>query len=466
MPIRRCPYCKAFIDEGATYCSNCGTKLLFPEDESIAEEIPGDKIIDEEPDTAIPASSKSSDPGLDDEKESKELDKVKDDLLDDQDDLTEEEEELEKDEESEKSDSKKDVPGEDVSSDFDEIDLSEEVEPAEKAEEEESESEEGPLPLSEDKDETGVPEEKDSGEIPNGLSPTGFPEEPLESEIPEKEPLEEQGFNDEDVLPEEEEDDSTADKTDDQMNIFDPVEREREDIERFVDSLKQERKDKIPEPPPLTDELPPWVDNLKEESVPEEDEMEEEKPDLQEDVPSEDIQETLQDSQTDIPDIEIGEEEVPAVKPLFEKNNFENEFKVDETPTWEATEKSYAVESAPEKEPEKSYAVETPIVEASGKSYAVESPREMRTISISQSIMNILIWLKSRVLDLIFITGLWLFSLWIASILIDVSLGNLVRSASAIVFIFYGILFVEYFFLFFFFLGGTLGDRILNPQKE
>ena len=47
MAIKRCPYCKAIIDEEDKYCNNCGTQLLFPEDEFIEEEIPGDKIIDE-----------------------------------------------------------------------------------------------------------------------------------------------------------------------------------------------------------------------------------------------------------------------------------------------------------------------------------------------------------------------------------------------------------------------------------
>jgi len=45
MAIQRCPYCKAIIDEGAEYCTNCGTKLLFPEDDFIEEEIPGEKLI-------------------------------------------------------------------------------------------------------------------------------------------------------------------------------------------------------------------------------------------------------------------------------------------------------------------------------------------------------------------------------------------------------------------------------------
>lgn len=46
MAITRCPYCHAIIDENDKYCNNCGTQLLFSEDEEIEEEIPGEKIID------------------------------------------------------------------------------------------------------------------------------------------------------------------------------------------------------------------------------------------------------------------------------------------------------------------------------------------------------------------------------------------------------------------------------------
>jgi hypothetical protein len=46
--IRRCPYCKAIIDESQKYCNNCGTQLLFPEDESNEEPIKGEKILDED----------------------------------------------------------------------------------------------------------------------------------------------------------------------------------------------------------------------------------------------------------------------------------------------------------------------------------------------------------------------------------------------------------------------------------
>lgn len=50
MAIIRCPYCHAIIDENDKYCNNCGTQLLFPEDDSVEEEIPGEKILDAEDD--------------------------------------------------------------------------------------------------------------------------------------------------------------------------------------------------------------------------------------------------------------------------------------------------------------------------------------------------------------------------------------------------------------------------------
>jgi hypothetical protein len=46
--IRRCPYCKAIIDESQKYCNNCGTQLLFPEDDLSEEPIKGEKILDED----------------------------------------------------------------------------------------------------------------------------------------------------------------------------------------------------------------------------------------------------------------------------------------------------------------------------------------------------------------------------------------------------------------------------------
>src|SRR4030042_5363306 len=57
MAIKRCPYCRAIIDEKDQYCNNCGTQLLFPEDADAEEEIKGEKIVDadvEDKDYEIP----------------------------------------------------------------------------------------------------------------------------------------------------------------------------------------------------------------------------------------------------------------------------------------------------------------------------------------------------------------------------------------------------------------------------
>ena len=47
MAVRRCPYCKAIIDESQKYCNNCGTQLLFSDEEG-EEPIKGEKIVDED----------------------------------------------------------------------------------------------------------------------------------------------------------------------------------------------------------------------------------------------------------------------------------------------------------------------------------------------------------------------------------------------------------------------------------
>lgn len=57
MAITRCPYCRAIVDEKDQYCSNCGTQILFAEDAEAEEEIPGERILNadpEEKDYSIP----------------------------------------------------------------------------------------------------------------------------------------------------------------------------------------------------------------------------------------------------------------------------------------------------------------------------------------------------------------------------------------------------------------------------
>ena len=80
MAITRCPYCHSIIDENDKYCNNCGTQLIFSEDQEIEEEIPGEKIIeadveekdytvDEPEDEKRPAAKKDLDSEIDEELE-------------------------------------------------------------------------------------------------------------------------------------------------------------------------------------------------------------------------------------------------------------------------------------------------------------------------------------------------------------------------------------------------------------
>lgn len=91
MGIKRCPYCRALVEEGALYCRNCGTQLLFPEDENIEEDIPGDKIV--------LASEEAEEEMVLEEEEEKEKGESKEESLED--------EELEEPSEEEKMDIKR-----------------------------------------------------------------------------------------------------------------------------------------------------------------------------------------------------------------------------------------------------------------------------------------------------------------------------------------------------------------------
>jgi len=79
--IRRCPYCKAIIDESQKYCNNCGTQLLFPEDEEGADEdTKGEKILDDDEGTSSEEEFEASLEKPPDEEAEAELEKEEIDL--------------------------------------------------------------------------------------------------------------------------------------------------------------------------------------------------------------------------------------------------------------------------------------------------------------------------------------------------------------------------------------------------
>jgi len=74
------------------------------------------------------------------------------------------------------------------------------------------------------------------------------------------------------------------------------------------------------------------------------------------------------------------------------------------------------------------------------------------------------LWIKARLFDVLFIALFWVISVGAASLILGVSLFQLVSTATLAVILYYVILLLIYFFLFFFFLGETIGDHIFAKE--
>jgi hypothetical protein len=391
MAIRRCPYCKAIIDEGSEYCSNCGTQLLFPEDEHIHEEIPGEKIIEEE--------------------------------------ISEEENPKKR-----KSSSRRRKKEEDQQ----EIETSEEEEETEPVEEEEVEGE-----VEFEPKEERAEEERD------------------EYFVEKQEPA----FNTEDL-----------------EKVIDPEEKEKAEIEKFLKSLKEDRDEWNGEIPP-TDELPPWAEKIKDEqpdkmpafnaggegesqtndepleefSVEEEQNEEvlplEEAPVAEEEVKLEEV-EVLEPvgvtPEDEVPEVEIPEEDVVEEEITSEEVTEEDAFE-EIVPVEEATLPDTSM-GLPE-------GVEQESLPFDEKASAELEEKEKSPPS------RLSIWLKSRAFDVLFIAALWIVTLHIASRMLSTNLFRLISDSVLPVIAFYLALLAVYLFLFFLFLGQTLGDHLF-PHEE
>lgn len=345
MAVIRCPYCKAIIDENLEYCSNCGTQLLFPENENIEEEKPAELKEDEDESLKPPQPIEEE---REEEREESEL-------------------------------------------------------PPEQAEQIESVEE----PLAEGE----ADEEEEKREEP--LKEKSKTES--EEEFSEKKERAQKEF---------------TFKTEELEKIVDPAEKEKQEIDRFLASIKKERvekadleeeippdsseiKEKIPE---TGDELPPWAEKIKESSS-------EEVPFLEE----EEEREAPLDAEEHLP--------AEAEEPYEEK-----------TPPIDSG------IGIPEGVNQKSLPFDEKRREETGE-IEVRPPSRFS------------IWLKSRVFDLIFIGALWLVTLWLASRVMEVPLFKLISASVLSVVIFYLVLLIFYFFLFLYFLGETLGAHLFS-QKE
>lgn len=384
MAIRRCPYCKAIIDERAKFCSNCGTQLLFPEDEFIEEPIPGEKIVEEEERK---------------EEEDKEIE------------LEEEEEVLEEEEEQ-------------AVEERGEINLEEEY--AEERNEEEPEEE---VKLEDggknrDKEKIFSLIEKEESKL---ISHVEKHEENFLLEDEKRTYHEEEKKETE---PEKELEEELAFKAEDLEKALETSEFEKDEIEKFLASVKQEREKQISN---LEDVLSPPVQEKQSPSSP------------IDDIPP--WASKIRDVSMDELSISPAEEESEG---YFED---ETRLKEGETKIEKGKSKPDSGVGVPEEIFQKSLPFEGEKEEAHN--------HKGRRIKISSRFSQ---WLKSRIFDLLFIAAFWVISLWLASRVMEVNLFNLIAATSLSIIIFYFILLSVYFFLFRFFLGETLGDHLFAQE--
>jgi hypothetical protein len=397
MAIRRCPYCRAIIEEDDQYCKNCGTQLLFPQDEQIEEDIPGDKIT--HADVAEKEESEEADEEELEEPCGTPSEEDEDKLL------AEEKEEEERPEEGDKEEAGK--------------------------EEEEKEAEQ-------------VEEKAETIEEPAKIETSGRAEEVEEETEPKKSrsPQEELTFDTKDL---------------DRMGPT--VEQAKEEIDRYLESFKKEKsppkeeKRAAQEPeiiPSLTgvletevlgdgEGLPPWADKIKEPSPPseileiQEDERKrtaEQEKGLSGSVEDVEWKKTrVGDSGMGIPEgvtRSLTQTPLPFEGPLARQEK--------EAVTHGELEEREEIEPTP-REPDE-----------------------------AAPALDLSTMLKARLFDLLFVTAIWLISLWLAAQSMTVNLFKLISVTARPSLIFYGILLVAYFFLFLFFLGETLGDRLFSAR--
>lgn len=453
MAIRRCPYCKAIIDESQKYCNNCGTQLLFPEDELVEEDIKGEKIVDEEFKDSEAEFDESLEAGEEDDDRKEEIDlekvleggasfpgeeKMAEDEIRGEEPVTKVETSVKKVKRAGTRVPEKADPDAEPKSG---------IKPEPKAEAEpEPKAEPGtPENIGKTKAESAEkpkPKEKKAAveEAPKRAAKTPIIEEREVQALAADEPPED--------MDEEPEPDEDEEEEDDQQGESKPGTDTREEIVRLIAALEKKRKkrtlskdeEKILAPLEEAVDIPPWAAMGRETASSEviEEEPEEKSPDkdfapgdtvdFEEEVLSRTESMSATRSTIGIP------ETVTKDKPSFPFNRDEEEL---ESRPYEAGE----IEKDIEQESE---------------SPGFETPRTR---------LGFFGRLTALVFDLIFVALMWFGAAWLAARLMDVPIKTLVATVPVPFGIFYLVLLVGYLFLFFFFLGETLGGRLSSPRN-
>ncbi|MGB9835152.1 MAG: hypothetical protein ACPLRX_00255 [Candidatus Saccharicenans sp.] len=527
MGIKRCPYCRALISEEDQYCRNCGTQLLFPEDEKLEEEIPGDKIIEVE--EAEEATTRTG--FLSEEGESKarieeteeqtnswaELDEetFEEDEQDEQEEEIEEEQVILVDEEEfeptgetkmmddsnkeERKKQKEKTPAELLFEDvktpllFPEENLTSTAETeletgqssktqkesniTEKVEELEKEllnREADQVPpqqtrpgfvtmavegLKREIESHGVEEKKAEPGEKKGPGPvTELIQELTFS--PEEEAKKQTTASDEALKPSEAEENFPTFSTAELDNLGPTVDLGRHQVEEFLELLENKekqagegllQKDKDTASTE-TGDIPGWLKEVKNETL--------------ENLP-------MEEGGT-VAEIEMGEEtteeeweEEKPVNPTIgfperltrDSSEFDNlgQETAEELEMVEEEEEETEI-SEIEASQEDVSAAEVSVSEAAGYQGV-----ETESIISSLGFKN---YIKAKIFDLLFVGLFWLISIWLAARSMDSTIFRLLEIASTGLLVYLLILIATYFFLFYFFIGETLGDRLFKEEGE
>jgi hypothetical protein len=493
MAITRCPYCHAIIDENVKYCNNCGTQLLFSEDVDAEEEIPGEKIIEadtEEKDYTVEEpegeSKPKEDPDLDEEieEETEEiaLDKLlAEDAEKDDEDLTEEVilvDEIKaaeaggqgKSEDPEGKEETAELKSADKGKAEDEDE--DEGEEAEEDDEEEAEDLEEDEEIEEADEEKGLEEEE--GVIAPAIpareeTPAAKPEEPPAASE-EAEPVIEY-IADDKVLDEAEPGEVALPKpvtfdTRELEGIGKTVELGKEKIDKFLDVLAKKEAEVEPLPQGVrepTGTLPPWASTMKGAPV---------FPD--ETGPVGALGQAVADTATpaDEDEVEIfprrkdsdstiGLPERVSQSPLpFEQGATEEE-EVEEGPDDdEAREKILPAAGSVRTERE----AVRPARESERREAIAEAEEEGEEPA-PRPPFRFSVFFKSKAFDVLFVGLFWLVALWLAANSMGATLFDILGSMSGPMLLLYAVFVFIYFFLFKFFLGETLGDRLFRERE-
>jgi hypothetical protein len=408
MAIRRCPYCKAIIDESQKYCNNCGTQLLFPEDEFVEEDIPGEKIVDldfEDKDELEPS------PDFQEEDlERKEIDLEE---------VIEGGGALPGDEEEEKAEGE----GQPVTYEVEEAPEKPAQELVRELEEESSKDEAVMSPAGEELSPATI--EIDEAAEKAAEEPKELPAEPTVGEL-------------EKLLASEKPEDvrSALDEQEEIARIIMALERKQkeEEILRAAEKVIEPSEAKAAKGTALEtkEELPPWAEGDKTASAKERGEEKREWAGETSHAPGDTY--------------EFKEEVLSRAE----------EYASPQTGVGLPESVTQAIPFTPmgEEEREAEAARETAEAEAE-KLKTEETPRPQ---------LGIVSKLRALVFDLGFILVVWAISLVLASRIMSVPILKLVSASAVSWVLFYLVLVVAYFFLFLFFLGETLGDRLVSAK--